>query len=105
MVKLFIAIAKTARPRQWIKNLAIFAALVFTGSFFDPNLFSKTVLGFIALSILVSSVYFINDVSDVNVDKLHPFKNSSLTTEAVSPAPDAPLPLTNLALGAALEIN
>ena len=76
MVKLFIAIAKTARPRQWIKNLAIFAALVFTGSFFDPNLFSKTVLGFIALSILVSSVYFINDVSDVNVDKLHPFKKN-----------------------------
>lgn len=76
MVKLFIGIIKTSRPRQWIKNLAVFAALVFTGSFFDPNLLTKTIYGFFALAILVSSVYFINDVSDVQVDRLHPFKKN-----------------------------
>ncbi|MBI2267971.1 MAG: UbiA prenyltransferase family protein [Candidatus Blackburnbacteria bacterium] len=74
MVKLLIAIIKTARPRQWIKNLAIFAALVFTGDLADPDLFKKTLLGFLLLSILVSSVYFLNDVSDIKSDKLHPFK-------------------------------
>lgn len=74
MVELLVAIIKTARPRQWIKNLAIFAALVFTGQFYNPELFDKTVQGFIALSFIVSAVYFINDVSDVRYDRLHPFK-------------------------------
>lgn len=68
------AIIKTARPRQWLKNLAIFAALVFSGQLFDPALFTKTVWGFVFLSILVSSVYFINDVADREKDLLHPFK-------------------------------
>lgn len=76
MVKFIIAILKTSRPRQWLKNLAIFAALVFTGDLFNVFLLSKAIIGFIALSILVSSVYFINDASDVKVDRLHPFKKN-----------------------------
>lgn len=76
MFKLLFAIAKTARPRQWIKNLSIFGAIVFTGQFFLPDLFEKTFIGFIALSAIVSSVYFINDIADRNHDKLHPFKKN-----------------------------
>jgi len=74
MDKQAFAIIKTARPRQWLKNFSIFAALIFTGSLFDPVLFQKTLLGFLALSVLVSSVYFINDVADRASDRLHPFK-------------------------------
>lgn len=74
MVELILAIAKTARPRQWIKNLSIFAALVFTGYFFYTPLFLKALYGFFVLSLLVSSVYFINDIADIKYDKLHPFK-------------------------------
>lgn len=74
MVGFAIGILKTARPRQWLKNFAIFAALFFTGGLFDKELFEITFLGFIALSILVSSVYFINDIADVESDRIHPFK-------------------------------
>ncbi len=75
MVKLFTAITKTSRPRQWIKNLSIFGALVFTGQFFDNKLFNQTLLGFLSLSLIVSAVYFINDIADRKQDRLHPFKS------------------------------
>lgn len=89
MFKLFYSAAKTARPRQWIKNLSIFAALVFTGLFFNAPLFQKTFLGFIALSILVSSVYFINDVADSKHDRLHPFKKNRPIARGDLPIPIA----------------
>lgn len=76
MAQIFLAIIKTARPRQWVKNFAVFAALVFTGSFFVPELFWRVFGGFVILSILVSSVYIINDIADVKVDRLHPFKKN-----------------------------
>jgi decaprenyl-phosphate phosphoribosyltransferase len=82
------AIIKTARPRQWVKNLSIFAALVFTGEFFNPDLFWKTVEGFLTLSVIVSSIYFINDIADVKVDKLHPFKKNRPIAKG-----DLPIPL------------
>lgn len=71
-----LAILKTSRPRQWVKNLSVYAALVFTGNFFNPELFNKTTLGFISLTLLVSSIYFINDVADIEHDRLHPFKKN-----------------------------
>ncbi len=76
MFKLFLAIAKTSRPRQWVKNLSIFAALIFTGQFFDKKLFDETLLGFISLSLVVSAVYFINDIADRKSDQIHPFKKN-----------------------------
>lgn len=94
MVKVLVAIVKTARPRQWIKNLAVFAALVFSGSLADQELFNKTTLGFLLLSILVSSVYFINDIADREQDRLHPFKK-------LRPIPKGGLPVS-LALFLAL---
>ncbi|MBI4033063.1 MAG: UbiA prenyltransferase family protein [Candidatus Blackburnbacteria bacterium] len=89
MVEQIIAIAKTARPRQWLKNLAIFAALVFTGQLFNADLFNKTFWGFILLSILVSSVYFINDVADREKDRLHPFKKLRPIAKGDISAPNA----------------
>lgn len=86
-MNLLIAILKTCRPRQWVKNLSVFAALIFTGYFFYwPDLF-KTILGFTTLSILVSSVYFINDIADVKYDRLHPFKRKRPIASGVLPIP------------------
>lgn len=89
MDKQILAIAKTARPRQWLKNLAIFAALVFTGQLFDSVLFAKTVWGFLFLSVLVSAVYFINDVADREKDLLHPFKRFRPIASGKIPVPNA----------------
>lgn len=64
----------SARPRQWLKNFAIFAPLVFEGEFFNPNKFLTVVLGFIVFSVITSGIYIINDVIDLEKDRAHPFK-------------------------------
>ncbi len=69
-------IFEALRPAQWIKNLGIFAALILNGQLFDINLFSKTLLAFIVFCLLSSSSYLINDVMDVDKDRLHPVKKS-----------------------------
>lgn len=70
---------KTARPRQWIKNVALYAALVFSGFFFytppdAPPYFITVTYAFFLFCILTSSIYFINDIVDYEADKQHPFK-------------------------------
>ena len=62
------------RPRQWIKNFAIFAAATFDGELFVPQVFQKIIIAFIAFCLLSSATYIINDIFDIKKDKLHPFK-------------------------------
>lgn len=69
-------ILKLLRPRQWIKNFALYASIVFGGQLFNPILFHNVTLGFIAFCLLSSSTYIINDILDLKNDKLHPFKKS-----------------------------
>lgn len=65
---------KLLRPRQWIKNFALFAAPMFGGLLFAEDIFYKIFLGFIAFCLLSSATYIVNDLLDVQKDKLHPFK-------------------------------
>ena len=65
----------SSRPRQWLKNLALFGPLVFEGEFFNPGKFWLVVAGFVIFSMVTSSIYLINDVIDINKDKAHPFKS------------------------------
>lgn len=69
-------ILKLLRPRQWIKNLALFAALVFGGHLFELDTFLQVSLGFISFCFLASSTYIVNDILDLNKDRLHPFKKA-----------------------------
>ena len=69
-------ILKLLRPRQWMKNFAIFAAPTFGGLLFDFNYVIYLSLGFIAFCLLSSSAYIINDLIDIKKDQLHPFKKS-----------------------------
>lgn len=74
MAELFINLLKTARPRQWLKNLSLAAALVFSGKLFHFPSFFVTAWAIAIFSILASSVYFFNDIVDFSRDRLHPFK-------------------------------
>lgn len=65
---------KTIRPRQWVKNLALFAPIVFSGLLLNDGLFLIVVEAVIVFTILASSVYIFNDIVDVKADRLHPFK-------------------------------
>lgn len=65
---------KLLRPRQWIKNFALFAGVTFAGQLFTPDILLKVISGFIAFCFLSSTTYIFNDILDVKKDKLHPFK-------------------------------
>ncbi|HVF69566.1 MAG TPA: decaprenyl-phosphate phosphoribosyltransferase [Xanthomonadales bacterium] len=74
MKKIFRDELRLLRPRQWIKNFAIFAALIFSGDlFFLPTVY-KTINGFLIFCAMSSAIYVINDIFDREKDRLHPFK-------------------------------
>lgn len=80
------ALIKTMRPRQWTKNVFIFAALVFDGQLFNVASFSRTLAGFILFCFISSCVYILNDIVDVEADRQHPEKKKR-------PIPSGKLPI------------
>jgi len=74
MIKIAYNTLRLLRPRQWIKNTAIFAAITFSGSLFDWASLQKVFVGFLAFCSLSSASYIINDIFDIKKDRLHPFK-------------------------------
>jgi len=68
------AIFKTMRPRQWSKNVFIFAALVFDRQLTHYNSLLTCLVGFAVFCLTASSVYFINDLLDIEADRQHPRK-------------------------------
>ena len=70
------ALLKTMRPRQWPKNVFIFAALVFDKQLFVLASFLNTLAGFALFCLISSSVYIFNDLADVEADRQHPEKKN-----------------------------
>lgn len=71
---MLIALIKALRPTQWVKNILLFAALVFDRKLRFPDAVQDTILGFLLFSLIASSIYLINDISDVESDRQHPKK-------------------------------
>jgi len=69
-----VVIYELLRVKQWVKNLLIFGALLFTANLFEPVLFLKTLAGFFLFSFAASGIYIINDIRDAKEDKYHPEK-------------------------------
>ena len=67
---------KTMRPRQWPKNIFIFAALVFDKQLFHAQAFLHTLAGFMLFCLISSCVYIFNDLADVEADRQHPEKRN-----------------------------
>lgn len=73
------------RPRDWAKNLFLFIPLFFSGDLFHWELYPQLFLGFIAFSLIASSIYIINDYRDIEDDRKHPEKfKRPLASGAVS---------------------
>jgi 4-hydroxybenzoate polyprenyltransferase len=62
------------RPVQWVKNLLVFAALVFSGHLFVPASCLRAMLAFVAFCALASAGYVLNDLRDAEADRRHPVK-------------------------------
>jgi len=87
--QLFFNLLKTARPRQWLKNSSLAAALIFSGQLFNPQSLTITLWAILIFSILTSSVYFFNDIVDVKKDQMHPFKKLRPIASGKLPIPTA----------------
>lgn len=99
---------RALRPRQWVKNVAVLAALVFARRVLDPAAslaaFS-TVLAFCGLG---SATYLVNDVADRDRDRLHPTKKDRPIAAGLVPVPRALVLAALLAaggLGLAFHVN
>ncbi len=67
---------KVARPVHWVKNLSLFAALIFSGNLLLENVFMRSLLGFFSFSFATSATYIFNDIIDAKEDRLHPTKRN-----------------------------
>jgi 4-hydroxybenzoate polyprenyltransferase len=74
MKQLLRNIFRLLRPRQWMKNFAIFASLLFSGRLFDIVPLINVTYGFFIFCAISSAIYIINDLADIKKDRLHPFK-------------------------------
>src|SRR3990172_8436813 len=80
------ALLKTMRPRQWTKNIFIFAALVFDKQLLVVDSFLRPLTGFALFCLISSSVYIFNDLADIEADRQHPEKKNR-------PIPSGKLPV------------
>jgi 4-hydroxybenzoate polyprenyltransferase len=89
------AAIKTGRPKEWIKNVFVFAGLLFSGKFNQPHEVLEAVITFFAFCLISSAGYFVNDLIDVELDRKHPKKRfrplaagelSEGTAKAIAPA-------------------
>lgn len=67
---------KLVRPKQWIKNLFVFAALIFARHVFELQYLQKVSLAFLYFCLISACVYTLNDLVDAKKDRLHPKKKT-----------------------------
>jgi 4-hydroxybenzoate polyprenyltransferase len=102
------AAIKTGRPKEWIKNVFVFAGLLFSGKFNQPHDVLLAVVTFASFCLISSAGYFVNDLIDVELDRKHPKKRfrpiaagelSEQTARTIAPV------LALLAIAIAFAVN
>ncbi len=85
----FAAIFRSLRPRQWTKNLLLFAGVIFTMNWDHPVMVRNAVVGFLVFCGLSSVVYVVNDILDIAKDRQHPTKKNRPIAAGVVSVPTA----------------
>lgn len=102
------AAIKTGRPKEWIKNVFVFAGLLFSGKFNQSHDVFEAVVTFVAFCLISSAGYYVNDLIDVELDRKHPKKRfrplaagelSEGVAKAIAPG------LAVIAVGIAFTVN
>ncbi|MGY1672938.1 decaprenyl-phosphate phosphoribosyltransferase [Geodermatophilus sp. SYSU D00710] len=78
-------LGRTMRPRQWVKNLLVFAAPLASGTVFRLDVLAATVLAFALFCAAASGLYLLNDVRDAEADRRHPVKRHRAVARGVVP--------------------
>ena len=103
-----LPVVAALRPRQWIKNLVVLAAPVFSGQLTEPDVLWRSMLTVVLFSMASSGVYLLNDVADLAEDRAHPLKRhrpiaAGHLSRGAAAATSAVLLLTACALGTLLS--
>jgi 4-hydroxybenzoate polyprenyltransferase len=69
-----LAIVRTMRPGQWVKNVLVFAPLVFAQQALEPRAVTRTLAAFALFCLASGAVYLVNDLLDRDQDRRHPLK-------------------------------
>ncbi|QII72577.1 MULTISPECIES: decaprenyl-phosphate phosphoribosyltransferase [Apibacter] len=64
------------RIKQWLKNVFVFLPIFFAGKILDLNLLLNSIIAFFSFSFIASSIYIINDYTDIEKDRMHPEKKN-----------------------------
>jgi decaprenyl-phosphate phosphoribosyltransferase len=88
-VRMVLGVVKTARPRQWAKNVLVFVAPFTAAQITNGGVLLDALVAFVAFSLVASSVYLINDAIDVEADKAHPTKRNRPIAAGIVPVPAA----------------
>ncbi len=75
-MNIFLAILENMRPRQWTKNLLLFAGVIFAQKLGETACLTRAGLGFLVFCCASGAVYIFNDMADRELDRLHPYKKS-----------------------------
>jgi decaprenyl-phosphate phosphoribosyltransferase len=70
------AAATLLRPKHWIKNVIVFAPLIFSKGLFNPSQVLTSLRAFVVYCLAASAVYILNDIADAESDRAHPEKKN-----------------------------
>jgi len=94
------------RPAQWLKNLLVFAALIFSLHLFVAQSVTRALLAFASFCLVASASYMVNDVHDAEKDRLHPIKRlRPIAANRISPRSALALAAMLAAAGLALALG
>lgn len=88
-IRMVLGVVKTARPRQWAKNVLVFVAPFTAAKITDGPVLVDALIAFVTFSLVASSVYLVNDAVDVEADRAHPTKCKRPIAAGIVPVPVA----------------
>lgn len=89
MKKKIVGAYNLLRPAQWLKNIFLFAPLIFSKHLFETVYFWRETLAFVVFCLVSSIMYVINDIADREADKIHPIKRNRPLTSGLLRLSDA----------------
>ncbi len=98
------AVARLLRVHQWTKNLLVFVPVIAAHMVLNPSVILRSALMAIAFSLTASGIYVINDLCDIEADRLHPSKRNRPLAAGLIPIGTA-LPVALLSTAAGLAIS
>lgn len=83
------AVWRSLRPRQWSKNLVVLAGVIFAQQLGDPTAVARAVAACVVFCFASGAVYILNDIKDIEKDRVHPHKRKRPVASGQLPVPTA----------------